>query len=162
MTAAAGMVASQASQVEALTGIVDGLPGFRVGGLVPTRTLVAAFAMPLTLDSIDVMPENGSAPRVVASNGLTGNPVSIVEYELPPLPVGAQLKLGAGSASPIGSAALPGQKPQVEIYDWSTARWSPADLGHPFLLSAGQRGPDLVRLRIRGSLYLPGLQVTGR
>ena len=160
--AAAGMVSSQASQVAALTGIVDGLPGFRVGGLVPTRTLVAAFAMPLTLDSIDVMPANGSAPRLVASNGLTGNPVSIVDYELPRLPAAAQLKLSAGGASPIGSPGLPGQKPLVEIYDWATAVWSPADLSHSFLISAGQRGPDLVRLRIRGSLYLPGLQVTGR
>jgi hypothetical protein len=98
----------------------------------------------------------------VASNGLTGNPVSIVDYELPRLPAAAQLKLSAGGASPIGSPGLPGQKPQVEIYDWATAVWSPADLSHSFLISAGQRGPDLVRLRIRGSLYLPGLQVTGR
>ena len=162
MSAAAGMITSPATEVQALAGIVDGLPGFRVGGLVPTRSLVAAFAMPLTLQSVDVLPANWSAPRLVASNGLTGNPVSIVDYELPRLPAAAQLKISAGNASPIGTPVLPGQKPQVEIYDWATSSWSAADLSHPFLLSAGERGPDLVRLRVRGSLYLPGLQVTGR
>jgi len=162
MTAAAGMLTSPGAQVQSLAGIVDGLPGFRVGGLVPTRSLVAAFAMPITLDSIDVLPGSWSAPRLVASNGLTGNPVSILDYELPRMPAAAELKIGAGNASPIGSPAVPGQKPQVEIYDWAAAGWSPVDLSHPFALSAGERGPDLVRLRIRGSLYLPGLQVTSK
>ena len=162
MTAAAGMLTSPGAQVQSLAGIVDGLPGFRVGGLVPTRSLVAAFAMPITLDSVDVLPASWSAPRLVASNGLTGNPVSILDYELPRMPAAAELKIGATNPSPIGSPAVPGQKPQVEIYDWAAAGWSPVDLSHPFALSAGERGPDLVRLRIRGSLYLPGLQVTSK
>ena len=160
MSAAAGMITSPATEVQALAGIVDGLPGFRVGGLVPTRSLVAAFAMPLTLQSVDVLPANWSAPRLVASNGLTGNPVSIVDYELPRMPGATQLKISAGNASPIGTPVLPGQKPQLEIYDWAASSWSAVDLSNPFQLSAGERGPDLVRLRVRGGLYLPGLQIT--
>jgi hypothetical protein len=157
-TAAAGII-SPASQVQSLAGIVDGLPDFRIGGLVPTRSLVAAIAMPLTLESVDNLPASWSAPRLVAGNGLTGNPVSIVDYEVPRMPAASQLKISAGNSSAIGTPLLPGQKPQVEIYDWTTSAWSLADLSHAFLLSNGQRGPDLVRLRIRGSLYLPGLQV---
>jgi hypothetical protein len=160
MTAAAEAVVSQASQVQALTGVVDGVPGFRVAGQVPSRSLVAAFAQPVTLESIDMLPPNWAAPRVVAGNGLTGNPVSIVDYELPRMPAAVGLKISAGSASPIGTPALPGQKPQVEIYDWTASRWSAVDLSHAFALGAGQRGPDLVRLRVRGSLYLPGLEVS--
>jgi hypothetical protein len=162
MTAAAGLVISPVAEIQALTGIVDGLPGFRVGGTVPTRSVVAAFAMPLTVDSVDVLPGGWSAPRVVASNGLTGNPVSIVDYELPRMPASAELKLSAGNASAIGSPVLPGQKPQVEIYDWAAGSWSPADLSHAFQLTTAALGPGLVRLRIRGSLYLPGLQVTSK
>jgi hypothetical protein len=161
MSAAAVMIASPATGVQALAGIVDGLPGFRVDGLVPTRSLVAAFAEPLTLESLDVLPANWSAPRLVASGTLTGRPVSIVDYQLPRLPATAQLKIGAGNASPIGSSAAAGERPQVEIYDWLTSSWSPADMIHPFLLSPGERGPDLVRLRVTGNLFLPGLQVAG-
>ena len=161
MSAAAGMIASPATEVQALAGIVDGLPGFRVGGLVPTRSLVAAFAMPLTLESVDVLPANWSAPaggeqRADRQPGLDRR------LRAPRLPAAAQLKIGAGNASPIGTSAAAGERPQVEIYDWTTSSWSPADMSHPFLLSAGERGPDLVRLRVRGSLYLPGLQVTSR
>jgi hypothetical protein len=159
MSAAAAMITSPATEVQALAGIVDGAPGFRVDGLVPTRSLVAAFAQPLTLESLDVLPANWSTPRLVASSTLTGGPVSIIDYELPRLPATAQLKIGAGNASPIGSSAAAGDRPQVEIYDWTTSSWSGVDMIHPFLLSPGERGPDLVRLRVRGSLYLPGLQV---
>jgi hypothetical protein len=160
MSAAGGLITSPATEVQALAGIVDGLPGFRVAGGVPGRSLVAAFAMPVTLESVDVLPTGWSAPRLVASNALTGNPVSVVDYELPRMPTSAQLKIGAGNASPIGTPTLPGQKPQVEIFDWSASTWSAADISHPFQLSAGERGPDLVRLRVRGSLYLPGLSIT--
>jgi len=160
--AAAGMITSPATEVQALAGIVDGLPGFRVGGLVPARTLVAAFAMPLVLESVDVLPANWSAPRLVASNGLTGNPVSVVDYELPRMPATASLKIATGTATPTAPPVVPGPQPRVEIYDWSSSSWSEADLSHPFLISPGERGPDLVRLRIQGTLYLPGLQVTSK
>jgi hypothetical protein len=50
----------------------------------------------------------------------------------------------------------------IQIYDWSTATWRPADLSHAFQVSTGERGPDLVRLQVRGSLYLQGLQVVSR
>ncbi len=162
MSAAAGAITSPASGVQSLAAVVDGLPGFRVGGLVPTRSLLAAFAMPLRLESVDALPASWSAPRMVAGNGLAGNPISIVDYELPPMPASAQLEISAGNASPIGTPAVPGQRPQLEIYDWAAAAWSPVDLSHPFLLGAGERGPDLVRLRVRGGLYLPGLQITSR
>jgi hypothetical protein len=160
MNAAADAFISQTSQVQALAGVVDGLPGFRVGGLVPTRNLVAAFAEPLTLESVDTLPAGWSAPRLVAANGLTGTPVSVVDYELPRMPGSAQLKISATDAAPIGGLPLPGQPPQVEIFDWTSSQWSAADLTHAFALSPGQRGPDLVRLRVRGGLYLPGLSVS--
>ena len=64
------------------------------------------------------------------------------------------------SSASVWSAAA-GERPQVEIYDWLTSSWSPADMIHPFLLSPGERGPDLVRLRVTGNLFLPGLQVAG-
>ena len=160
MTAAADTFISQTSQVQALAGLVDGMPGFRVGGMVPTRTLVAAFAEPLTLESVDTLPSGWSAPRLVAGNGLTGTPVSVVDYELPRMPAAAPLKISATDAAPTGAPPLPGQSPQVEIFDWTTSQWSAVDLTHPFALSAGERGPDLVRLRVRGGLYLPGLMVT--
>jgi hypothetical protein len=162
LSAAAAMVSSPVTGVQALTGIVDGLPGFRVDGQVPTRSLLAAFALPLSLESVDALPANWSTARVVASNGLSGSPVSIVDYELPRMQTPGDLKISAGNASAIGALALPGQKPKVEIYDWSTEGWSAADLSHPFLLSAGMRGPDLVRLRVQGNLYLPGLTVTSK
>jgi hypothetical protein len=96
----------------------------------------------------------------VAGNGLNGDPVSVVDYELPRLPAGAPLQIGAGTVSAIGSSSGPQVPPVIELYDWTTAAWVTTDLSHPFLLSAGQRGPDLVRLRIRGALYLQGLQVS--
>jgi len=160
MRSASGLVAAQATGAQALAGIVDGQPGLRIGAAVPARSLVAAFAMPVAMESVDFLPAGWSAPRLVASNGLTGNPVSIVDYELPSLPTSAQLKISAGNASPIGSPAAPGQRPQVEIYDWSASAWSAVDLSHPFSLSAAERGPNLVRFRIRGSLYLPALEIT--
>ncbi|HKA66323.1 MAG TPA: hypothetical protein VKG03_00300, partial [Solirubrobacterales bacterium] len=162
MSAAAGTITAPATGVETLAGVVDGLPGFRVGGLVPTRSLVAAFAEPVALESLDTLPAGWSAPRLVDGNGLTGNPVSVIDYELPRVPSSVQLKVSTGSASPIGAPTLIGQKPQVEIYDWATSAWSAADLSHPFNLSAGQRGPDLIRFRIRGGLSLLGLEVTAR
>ena len=103
-----------------------------------------------------------SAARVVASNGLSASPVTIVDYQLPRMQTPGDLKISAGNPSAVGSLVLPGQRPKVEIYDWSTAGWSAADLSQPFLLSAGMRGPDLVRLRVQGNLYLPGLQVTSK
>jgi hypothetical protein len=160
MRTGSGLVTSPAGQVQALAGMVDGEPGLRVGGSVPPHSLVAALVLPVTLESVDALPAGWSAPRLVASNGLTGNPVSIVDYELPRMPASTPLKVSAGTAAAIGSPTGPGQKPQVEVYDWSAARWSPADLSHPFLVTAGQQGPDLVRLRIRGSLYLPALEIT--
>jgi hypothetical protein len=160
MSAAAGTITSPPSGVQALAGVVDGLPGFRVGGLVPTRSLVAAFAQPVALESVDTLPPGWSAPRLVDGNGLTGDPVSVVDYELPRLPSSVPLKISAGNASPNGAPVLPDQKPPVEIYDWATSGWSAADLSLPFVLSAGERGPDLVRLRVRGNLSLLGLEVS--
>jgi hypothetical protein len=162
MSAAAGTIASPTDGVQALAGVVDGVPGFRVGGLVPTRSLVAAFALPVALESVDTLPSGWSAPRLVDGNGLTGNPVSVIDYALPRLPSSVPLKIGASSASPIGAQALPGQRPEVEIFDWTTSGWTVVDLSRPVSLSAGERGPDLVRLRVRGGLYLPGLEVTAR
>ena len=162
MSAAAAMVSSPVTEVQGLAGIVDGLPGFRVDGLLPTRSLLAAFALPVTLESVDALPAGWSAARVVASNGLSASPVTIVDYQLPRMQTPGDLKISAGNPSAVGSLVLPGQRPKVEIYDWSTAGWSAADLSQPFLLSAGMRGPDLVRLRVQGNLYLPGLQVTSK
>jgi hypothetical protein len=158
---AAGTIVSQAAQVQALAGLADGEPGFRVAGASPNRSLLAAFALPVTLESVDSLPANWSAPRLVAGSGVTGSPVSVVDYELPRMPTSAQLKISAGNSSPIGAAVLPGSKPQVEIYDWTASSWSAVDLSHAFQLSAGERGPDLVRLRVKGNLYLPGLQIAG-
>jgi hypothetical protein len=161
MTHAAGSVVSPDSQVQALTGIVDPVPGFLVNGSQPNRSVIAAFVLPLQLESADSLPANWSAPRLVDGNGLNGNPVLIVDYELPRLPIGAQLKLSTGTATPItaGAAAI-GPPPVIQVYDWAARSWVTTDLSHPFLLSAGERGPDLVRLRVQGALYLQGLQVT--
>jgi hypothetical protein len=161
MTDAAESVVSPATQLQALTGIVDPVPGFRVNGAQPTRSVIAAFVLPVGLESVDVLTPAWSAPRVVADNGLAGDPVSVIDYQLPNLPASSPLQLKAGSASPLGSAASAVTRaPTIEIYDWAAAAWLPTDLQHSFLLSAGERGPDLVRLRVRGGLYLQGLQVS--
>jgi hypothetical protein len=160
VAAAAAAMVSPAAQVQSLAGIVDGLPGFRIGGLPPTRTVTAAFAMPLALESVDSLPANWSAARVVAGNGLNANPVSVLEYLLPPMPAAAQLKLSAGTASRIGSTPAPGQRTLGEIYDWTSGQWSGVDFSHPFQVSPGMRGPGLVRIRVQGSVYLQGLQIS--
>lgn len=161
MADAAGSVVAADRQVQALTGLVDPVPGFLVNGAQPNRSVIAAFVLPMQLESADSLPANWSAPRLVAGNGLDGNPVSVVDYELPRLPPDVQLKLSVGTATPItaGAAAI-GPPPVIQVYDWSRRDWVTTDLSHPFLLSAGQRGPDLVRLRVEGALYLQGLQVT--
>ena len=161
MADAAGSVVAADGQVQALTGLVDPVPGFLVNGAQPNRSVIAAFVLPIQLESADSLPANWSAPRLVAGNGLNGNPVSVVDYELPHLPPAAQLKLSTGTATPItaGAAAI-GPAPVIQVYDWSRRDWVTTDLSHPFLLSAGLRGPDLVRLRVEGALYLQGLQVT--
>ena len=85
----------------------------------------------------------------------------MIDIELPRLPAAAQLKLSTGTATPITSGAFTGPpQPVIQLYDWTTGAWVTTDLSHAFLLSAGQRGPDLVRLRVQGSLFLQGLQVT--
>jgi hypothetical protein len=160
LAATAAATVSPSAQVQSLAGIVDGLPGFRIGGLLPTRSVTAAFAMPLSLESVDSLLANWSAPRVVAANSLNANPVSVLEYQLPPMPAAAQLKLSAGTASIIGSTPVPGQRTVGEIYDWTSGNWSSVDFSHPFQVSPGMRGPGLVRIRIQGSLFLQGLQIS--
>jgi hypothetical protein len=160
VAAAAAAMVSPTAQVQSLAGIVDGLPGFRIGGLPPTRTVTAAFAMPLALESVDSLPANWSAARVVAGNGLNASPVSVLEYLLPPMPASAQLKLSAGTASAIGSVPVQGQRTLGEIYDWTAGSWSSVDFSHPFQVSPGMRGPGLIRIRIQGSVFLQGLQIS--
>ena len=148
-------------QVQALTAIVDPVPGFLINGARPTRTVTATLLAPVTLESVDTLTTGWSAPLMVAGNGLSAGPVSVVDLALPRLPAGAGLVISAATAAPIGTG-VESPTATVEVYDWAGAAWRPADLSHAFQLSAGERGPDLVRLRVRGSLYLQGLQVVSR
>jgi len=160
MAEAASSVVDPDGQVQALTGIADPVPGFLVNGTQPNRSVIAAFVLPIQLESVDNLPANWSAPRLVAGNGLSGDPVSVIDYELPRLPADAQLKISVGAAASIGSPGAPGSaQPVIQLYNWASGAWEPTDLSHAFLLSAGERGPNLVRLRVQGSLYLQGLQV---
>jgi hypothetical protein len=154
----AASLLSNSGEVAALAGIVDPLPSLRVEGSEPTRSVIAAFVTPVALEGMDVLTPGWTAARVVALNGSNSNPVTVIDYDLPPSLATGTLKLTVANASAIGSP-FTAQKAQAELYDWSRQSWSVVDLSKPITLSQGQVGPGLVRLRVSGNLYIQGLQV---
>ena len=161
MESAGAFLASPALQIQALTGIVDALPGFRVGGRQPTRAVTAAMLMPVSVESVDVVPAEWSAPRSVAAAGPEGGPVTVIDYDLPPAPAADQLLVSPAGASAKAATAVPGTATTVEIYDWTSSTWSAVDPSHPFLVGPAKRGPGIIRFRVRGSLQ-QGLQISSR
>lgn len=158
--AATSSMLSAGGQVQALAGVVDPVPGVRVAGGVPSRSIVAVFVKPMRLESLDSLTPGWSSPRVVASNGSSANPVSVVDCEIPAGMQDRSLRLAVGTASNFGPPGLGPQRSQVEIFDWTKNSWTVVDLARPVLLTSGQRGTGVVRLRIQGTIYLQGLQIS--
>ena len=154
----AASLLSSSGEVAALAGIVDPIPGIRVEGAEPSRSVISAFVTPVALEGMDVLTAGWTTARVVALNGSNSSPVTVIDYDLPPSLAPGPLKLTVGSAASIGSPFGPA-KTQAELYDWNRQSWSVVDLSKPITLTDGQRGPGLVRLRVSGNLYIQGLQV---
>lgn len=132
---------------QALVGTFEPLPPPRVNGGVANRTVVAAFAVGVKLESSDMLPANPQ-PHVVAYNGSSVNQVTVADYELPPGYQGGVKLTGAGS-----------QGGRVEVYDWAGHAWTPIDPGRAPSLTAGERSTGIVRLRYSGPGFY-NLQLT--
>ena len=162
---AAGASVMSRSDLQALVGTVDPLPGITVGDRSPNRRSVAAVAEAVKLETIDVLPSGWAGARLVTSlaNGSTGKSLTVWDFDLPARIAGSLvLQYGTpGLGGPIKGGPIVSPPTEVEVYDWSARSWSrltydvrcPGASTFCATLSTGQSANGLVRIRTKNGAF---------
>jgi len=153
------------TDIQALVGTVDPLPGITIGDRSPNRHSIAAVAEPVLLETLDTLPAGWAGARLVASflNTQADSSLDVWDFDLPAR-VGGTLVLHHGTpgeASPSKPASVHPTPATVEVYDWSTRRWSrlasdvvcPGSTTFCSALLPEQSANGLVRVRTRNNAF---------
>jgi hypothetical protein len=162
---AAGATVMGRTDIQALVGTVDPLPGITIGDRSPNRHSIAAVAEPVLLETLDTLPAGWAGARLVASflNTQADSSLDVWDFDLPAR-VGGTLVLHHGTpgeASPSKPASVHPTPATVEVYDWSTRRWSrlasdvvcPGSTTFCSALLPEQSANGLVRVRTRNNAF---------
>ena len=162
---AAGASVMSRSDIQAVVGTVDPMPGITIGDRSPNRRSVAAVAEAVRLETIDVLPGGWAGARLVTnlSNGSAGKSLSVWDFDLPARVAGSLvLQYGTpGLGGTIKGGPVVSPPTEVEVYDWSARNWSrltydvrcPGASTFCATLSTGQSANGLVRIRTKNGAF---------